>query len=103
MESPFAKRTIWFLTGSQDLYGPEVLAQVDKVVSIPMYGRAEGVVGDLLADLGARDRAFVATKVWTRGRAAGVAQMERSESLLRARPAEPPVHAHLLQRRRNER
>ena len=30
MESPFAKRTIWFLTGSQDLYGPEVLAQVEE-------------------------------------------------------------------------
>lgn len=29
MESPFAHRTIWFLTGSQDLYGPEVLQQVE--------------------------------------------------------------------------
>ena len=30
MESPFANRKIWFLTGSQDLYGPEVLAQVEE-------------------------------------------------------------------------
>jgi diketogulonate reductase-like aldo/keto reductase len=50
-----------------------------KVIdSSPMYGRSEGVVGDLLAELGARERAFLATKVWTRGRAAGIAQMEQS-------------------------
>jgi diketogulonate reductase-like aldo/keto reductase len=48
------------------------------VDSSPMYGRAEGVVGDLAADLGLRDRLFVATKVWTSGREAGVAQMEAS-------------------------
>jgi L-arabinose isomerase len=28
--SPFAGRAIWFLTGSQDLYGPETLAQVES-------------------------------------------------------------------------
>ena len=28
MESPFAGKEIWFLTGSQDLYGPETLEQV---------------------------------------------------------------------------
>ncbi len=52
--------------------------------SSPMYGRAEGVVGDLLATLGARDKAFIATKVWTRGRRSGIRQMERSMELLRA-------------------
>ena len=46
--------------------------------SSPMYGRAEAVVGAELAALGARDSAFLATKVWTRGRGAGIAQMERS-------------------------
>ena len=51
--------------------------------SSPMYGRAEGVVGDLLADMGMRDRAFLATKVWTAGRAAGVAEMEDSFRLFR--------------------
>jgi diketogulonate reductase-like aldo/keto reductase len=51
--------------------------------SSPMYGAAEGVVGDLLASVGARDKAFIATKVWTEGRAAGIAQMERSMKLLR--------------------
>jgi diketogulonate reductase-like aldo/keto reductase len=51
--------------------------------SSPMYGAAEGVAGDVLASLGARDRAFIATKVWTEGRAAGIAQMERSMKLMR--------------------
>lgn len=49
----------------------------------PMYGRAEGVVGDLVAESGLRDRAFIATKVWTRGREAGITQMERSFGLLK--------------------
>ena len=48
-----------------------------------MYGRAEGVVGDLLAAAGTRDRAFIATKVWTSGRQAGIEQMQRSMQLLR--------------------
>ncbi len=52
--------------------------------SSPMYGRAEGVAGDLLADLGARPRAFLATKVWISGRDAGIAQMRHSASLLRS-------------------
>jgi diketogulonate reductase-like aldo/keto reductase len=51
--------------------------------SSPMYGRSEGVVGDLLADSKGRDRAFIATKVWTTGREAGIAQMKRSMELLR--------------------
>src|SRR5437016_1249792 len=53
--------------------------------SSPMYGAAEGVVGDLAADLGILDALFVATKIWTSGRAAGVAQMERSLGHLRQR------------------
>lgn len=51
--------------------------------SSPMYGRAEAVTGDLLAQATGRDKAFVATKVWTRGRAEGIAQMERSMALLK--------------------
>jgi diketogulonate reductase-like aldo/keto reductase len=46
--------------------------------SSPMYGPAEGVAGDLLAEMGARDRAFIATKVWTSGREDGIAQMRQS-------------------------
>src|SRR5690348_15461167 len=36
--------------------------------SSPMYGRAEGVTGDLVAKIRARDKTFLATKVWTTGR-----------------------------------
>lgn len=51
--------------------------------SSPMYGKAEGVVGDLLAAAGTRDKAFLATKVWTNGRDAGIAQMKESMRRLR--------------------
>ena len=51
--------------------------------SSPMYGKSEGVVGDLLAAAGTRDKAFLATKVWTQGRDAGIAQMKESMRLLR--------------------
>lgn len=46
--------------------------------SSPMYGAAESVLGELLADTPGRNRLFAATKVWTDGREAGVAQMQRS-------------------------
>ncbi|MEN3975071.1 aldo/keto reductase [Emcibacter sp. SYSU 3D8] len=52
------------------------------VDSSPMYGRAEAVAGALLGRMESLDRAFVATKVWTSGRDAGIAQMERSMALL---------------------
>jgi diketogulonate reductase-like aldo/keto reductase len=52
--------------------------------SSPMYGRAEEVAGKLLARMNARERAFLATKVWTSGRAAGAAQMRRSAELLKS-------------------
>ncbi|KWT82892.1 MULTISPECIES: aldo/keto reductase [unclassified Variovorax] len=51
--------------------------------SSPMYGRAEAVVGALLAASGQREKAFLATKVWTSGREAGIAQMEQSFQRLR--------------------
>jgi diketogulonate reductase-like aldo/keto reductase len=50
--------------------------------SSPMYGASEAVVGELLAAAGSRDRAFIATKVWTQGRQAGIDQMRRSMELL---------------------
>jgi diketogulonate reductase-like aldo/keto reductase len=52
--------------------------------SSPMYGRAEEVVGTLLAEMGVRDKAFLATKVWTSGEAAGSKQMQASAAKLRA-------------------
>jgi len=49
--------------------------------SSPMYGRAEEVVGALVADLDVQ--MFLATKVWTRGRAEGIAELERSMQRMR--------------------
>ena len=54
------------------------------VDSSPMYGAAESVVGDLAGQLGVTDKLFLATKVWTSGREAGVAQMEQSLKRLRS-------------------
>ena len=48
-----------------------------------MYGRAEDVAGGLLIELRAREKTFVATKVWTEGRSTGIDQMKRSMKLLR--------------------
>jgi len=48
------------------------------VDSSPMYGPAESVLGDIAAELGLTQRLFMATKVWTSGREAGIRQMEES-------------------------
>lgn len=53
------------------------------VDSSPMYGVAEAVVGDLVADLGLRDKLFLATKVWSSGRGEGIRQMESSFKRMR--------------------
>jgi hypothetical protein len=53
--------------------------------SSPMYGRAEAVLGELLASAPAPERTFIATKIWTRGRQAGITQMEHSFALLKAK------------------
>src|SRR6187431_2766934 len=46
--------------------------------SSPMYGRAEEVTGVLSDRLKLNDKLWLATKVWTGGEEAGVAQMKRS-------------------------
>jgi aryl-alcohol dehydrogenase-like predicted oxidoreductase len=51
--------------------------------SSPMYGSAEAVTGQLVAELGLRGTLFVATKVWTSGKEAGTRQMEDSMRKLR--------------------
>ena len=51
--------------------------------SSPMYGKSETVAGDLAVELVLRDKLFIATKVWTTGRDAGVRQMNESFRLLR--------------------
>jgi diketogulonate reductase-like aldo/keto reductase len=49
--------------------------------SSPMYGKAEALVGSLLADR-REPKPFLATKVWTSGKREGIAQMEHSLKLL---------------------
>ena len=73
----------------------EIRRQLEEVLSLfvklgergvdssPMYGRAEEVIGELTAALGIRERLFLATKVWTRGRENGIESIERSMALLR--------------------
>ncbi|HEY5763481.1 MAG TPA: aldo/keto reductase [Rhodocyclaceae bacterium] len=68
---------------------PAVLAALfaaggSVIDSSPMYGRAERTIGELLAAASSRDQAFLATKVWTRGRDEGRRQMEESRALLQA-------------------
>jgi aryl-alcohol dehydrogenase-like predicted oxidoreductase len=54
-----------------------------KVVdSSPMYGQAEAAVGTLATALNVQKSLFLATKVWTSGRADGIRQMEDSMRLL---------------------
>jgi len=51
--------------------------------SSPMYGSAESVSGQLAEELGVKSKLFVATKVWTSGKQAGIRQMEDSMRKLR--------------------
>jgi diketogulonate reductase-like aldo/keto reductase len=56
------------------------------VDTAPAYGNAEEVIGGLVAELGIAKKLFIATKVRTYGREAGLAQMQASERLLRKQP-----------------
>jgi diketogulonate reductase-like aldo/keto reductase len=56
------------------------------VDSSPMYGRSEEVIGDLTAKLALRPKLFMATKVWTTGKAEGIEQMRASMRKMRAEP-----------------
>jgi len=48
----------------------------------PMYNRSEKVIGDVINAGVNREDLFLATKVWTDGRDAGIAQMQRSADLM---------------------
>ncbi|MGH7872099.1 MAG: aldo/keto reductase [Candidatus Binatia bacterium] len=66
----------------------EVLRQFARsggtvVDSSPMYGKSESATGDLAAELSLHKQLFLATKVWTSGREAGIRQMEESFKRLR--------------------
>ena len=55
------------------------------VDSSPMYGAAEARVGDLSTALNLREKLFLATKVWTSGRQAGIDQMRNSFQLMQTK------------------
>jgi diketogulonate reductase-like aldo/keto reductase len=74
-----------------DQHGP--LAEVLKefavlggklIDSSPMYGASEETAGDLMERLSLRKSLFVATKVWTPGKEAGIRQMEASMKKLKS-------------------
>ena len=58
-------------------------AGLSVIDTSPMYGRAEAVLGELLAEVDPGHRAFIATKVWTHGADAGRRQIDNSFRLLR--------------------
>ncbi len=64
--------------------------------SSPMYGRSEAVVGMLLSTMNARDKAYLATKVWTRGEAEGIRQMETSMARMHAGASIDMMQIHNL-------
>ena len=49
----------------------------------PMYGASETIIGDLSTQLQKNDQLFIATKVWTTGKQAGINQMNHSFELLK--------------------
>jgi len=60
-----------------------LLANGGSVVDTsPMYNRSEKVIGDIINAGVDRRQLFLATKVWTDGREAGIAQMQRSAELM---------------------
>jgi diketogulonate reductase-like aldo/keto reductase len=56
------------------------------VDTAPAYGSAEGVIGQLVTELGLTNKLFLATKVRSYGKQAGIEQMQTSEFLLNKRP-----------------
>jgi aryl-alcohol dehydrogenase-like predicted oxidoreductase len=64
--------------------------------SSPMYGRSEERVGDILAAVRPAARPFLATKIWTTGREAGLAQLADSHRLMQAKTLDL-VQVHNLQ------
>lgn len=73
----------------------------EVVDSSAMYGSAEAVIGDLARERTLRERLFLATKVWTQGREAGIAQMEESLRRLRTPRIELMQIHNLLDWRRH--
>lgn len=60
----------------------------ELVDTSPMYGHAEEVIGVLSRSLKDPQDMFLATKVWTRGREAGIRQMQESLRLMQRQSVE---------------
>jgi len=73
------KSTMKSLTRELEIFFAEQGSVID---SSPMYGEAEAVLGQLLPGISPKPKVFAATKVWTDGREAGIAQMEKSSELM---------------------
>lgn len=73
------KSTMQGLTRNLEIFFSEQGRVID---SSPMYGEAEAVLGELLSGIAPKPKIFAATKVWTDGREAGIAQMEKSSELM---------------------
>jgi aryl-alcohol dehydrogenase-like predicted oxidoreductase len=71
--------------GAREVLARFVEAGGQLVDSSPMYGSSESVVGDLAAGLGVEKSLFLATKVWSNGREAGMRQMEESMRRMRSK------------------
>lgn len=65
-----------------------VAKQATAVDTSPMYGQSEKLIGELSGPLNINNKLFVATKVWTTGREAGIQQMNNSFSLLKRKQIE---------------
>jgi aryl-alcohol dehydrogenase-like predicted oxidoreductase len=66
----------------QEVLAAFFAAGAQLIDTSPMYTTAERVLGELLTEA-THARAFLATKVWTRGEPAGIEQMSRSAQLLK--------------------
>ena len=51
----------------------------------PMYNRSEQVIGDVIGSGTGRESLFLATKVWTNGKASGLRQMQESADLMQTK------------------
>src|SRR5581483_8153321 len=70
----------WNVELTADLFRRFSAAGGRVIDTSPMYGKAEETIGELISNV---SRPWIATKVWTRGREAGIEQMKRSKKLLR--------------------
>jgi diketogulonate reductase-like aldo/keto reductase len=99
-EVPAVGMGTWQTFTGRDLDRPDQLEPLAEVLRIfhaaggrvvdssPMYGSAEDVAGLLSERLGINADLFMATKVWTSGKEAGVKQMEASLAKLRRKSIE---------------